>query len=215
MKKLYRFLALVANACVMIVMVACGGDDKVPGNTENLPTTLSEKFDNGIPSDWTNIDADGDGRAWQDYILDVAGNHISLDGQVCSGSYLNSIGALEPDNYLITPKLYIKAGATLSYDVAPFDTIYYPDHYAVLVGTIEDGVFNPVGTLVEEDCSQAAVTRTVSLNEYKGQSLNIAFRHYNCTDVYVMTLDNVTVGTGAKAHVATEPQKLQNTNKEK
>ena len=82
MKKVFRFFAMAAFIFGMTAMVACGdkeeGDNDGNGgnggnepveNPDNLPTSLMETFDNGIPSTWTNIDADGDGYKWQNYLL--------------------------------------------------------------------------------------------------------------------------------------------------
>lgn len=203
MKKVTRFFAIAAIAFGMTMMFACGGNDpdnpdnpggggNGGGNTENLPTTLDETFANGIPGTWTNIDADGDGAMWMStggQLADADGN-----GAVYSQSYDNNIGPLTPDNYLVTPKLYIEEGATLSYEVGAVDANYYRDHYSVLVGNVENGVFKAVGTLVNEDVpSPNTTTRTFSLSDYKGQSLSIAFRHFDCIDMYIMTIDNIKV----------------------
>jgi hypothetical protein len=104
------------------------------------------------------------------------------------------IGALTPDNYLVSPKIYIEEGAKLTYEVAAIDQSYYQDHYAVLIGTMENGAFKTVATLLEENVpSPNTTTRTIDLSEHKGKSVCIAFRHFNCTDMYVMTIDNVKV----------------------
>ena len=63
MKKAFRFFAIAAIAFGMTMAVSCKpdeGDDN--GNNDNGPEVLiDEAFENGIPSDWSNIDADGDG----------------------------------------------------------------------------------------------------------------------------------------------------------
>ena len=71
MKKAFKFMAIAAIAFGMSMTVACTDDSENSGNgngnggnTENLPTTIDENFDNGMPSDWTCIDADGDGIDW-------------------------------------------------------------------------------------------------------------------------------------------------------
>ena len=205
MKKVFRFLAIAAFAFGMTAMVACGdkeeegegggnGNNTVVENPDNLPTTLSEGFENGVPAGWTNIDADGDGYAWQDWLYSQTGEELSGYGFIMSASYLNTINALTPDNYLVSPKIWIEDGATLSYEVGAMDANYYQDHYAVLLGNVENGAFVPVATIVDEDVpSPNTTTRTFNLSEYKGQALSIAFRHFNCTDMYIMTIDNVTV----------------------
>lgn len=208
MKKVSRILACAFLAMGMVMTVSCGDDDEGNngnggnngGNTENLPTTIDENFDNGIPATWTTIDADGDGITWMmcsEYFSETYG----VDGSDCvmSPSYINNIGPLTSDNYLVTPKIYIEDGATLSYQITNFQA-EYPDPYSVLIGTLENGEFTSVGTLVPEeqvetgayDGNGAYTSRSVDLSAYKGQSLCIAFRH-NATDCYWLLLDNVKV----------------------
>lgn len=207
MKKVFKIFALAAVALCVTTFVGCKDEEKeeennnntATENPNNLPTSLSEDFANGVPSGWTNIDADGDSYAWQDWLNDQQGQQMQGDGVIMSASYLNGVGALTPDNYLVTPKLWIEDGAKLTYEVGAVDANYYQDHYAVLVGTVENGVFVSKGSLVDEDVpSPSTTTRTFDLSEYKGQEVCIAFRHYNCTDMYIMSIDNVKIGKDAK-----------------
>ncbi len=202
MKKVTRIFTIAALAFGMTMAVSCNKDPENEGgnggngggNTENLPTTLDEQFTGGIPSTWTNIDADGDGYAWQNWLFLQDGSTSEPYDMAMSASYLNTIDAMTPDNYLVSPKIYIEEGATLSYEVGAIDQNYYEDHYAVLLGTVENGAFKSIATLKEENVpSPSTTTRTIDLSEYKGKSVCIAFRHYNCTDMYIMTIDNVKV----------------------
>ncbi len=209
MKKVIRFFAAAAFVFGMTAMVSCGGDDEGDNgdnggnnepvvNPENLPTSLSETFDNGIPSDWINIDADGDGYKWQSYLYLQDGSQSEQQAAL-SGSYMNTIGPLTPDNYLVTPKLWIEEGTKLTYEVSGVDQQWYAENYTVYVGVMENGTFVPKGTLLNETVPTAAVTkRTIDLSEYKNQSLNICFRHHDIEDIYYIVIDNVTVGKDAK-----------------
>lgn len=196
MKKVTRIFTIAALAFGMVMAVSCKKDENGGngGNSENLPTTLDENFDNGIPSTWNNIDADGDGYKWQNTLITQSGDESDPYPCAMSASYYNMIGALTPDNYLVSPKIYIEEGAKLTYEVAAIDQSYYQDHYAVLIGTMENGAFKTVATLLEENVpSPSTTTRTIDLSEHKGKSVCIAFRHFNCTDMYIMTIDNVKV----------------------
>lgn len=204
MKKAFRFFAIAAIAFGMTMAVSCKpdeGDDN--GNNDNGPEVLiDEAFENGIPSDWSNIDADGDGYTW---CLPTAWNapsdNLGVNSTVCvcSESFHNPTSqALTPDNYLVTPVLNLAGEYTLTWQVCAQDASYAADHYAVLVGTVENGVFVAKGTLFEESITAAKaqgawLSRSASLKDYKGQKLSVAFRHYNCTDMFVMNLDNVKI----------------------
>ena len=58
---------------------------------------------------WTTIDADGDGYNWTLSPLGEGYGYNHSDGVVLSYSYSNYAGALNPDNYLVSPKLSITA----------------------------------------------------------------------------------------------------------
>ncbi len=204
MKKAFRFFAIAAIAFGMTMAVSCKPDEEGEGggnggsNTENLPTTLDETFASGIPSTWANIDADGDGYKWKSTLESSGLADADGNGAAYSQSYDNNYGELTPDNYLVTPKLYID-GTTLTWQVAAQDNRFPEEHYAVYVGTIENGQFVQKGKLFEETFSgnakdaTAFYNRSVSLADYNGQSLYIAFRHFDCTDMYFLNIDNVKV----------------------
>lgn len=209
MKKVFRFFAIAALAFGMTNLVACGGDEEEgDGNGNNTqqeeqgePVLLDENFNNGIPSTWTNIDADGDGITWM-RCSEVFSQGYGVDGSDCaaSASFINGTGALSADNYLVTPTMHIPGagGYKLTYYVGNFQA-EYPDSYSVLVGTVENGVFVSKATLYSGestvglyDNNDPMEQKTFNLDEFKGQDVQIAFRH-NCTDMYWLMIDNVKV----------------------
>lgn len=209
MKKVFRFFAIAAIACGMTAMVSCGKDEEENNNNNSNnnntetgdPILLEENFDNGVPSTWVNIDADGDGFAWM-RCSEVFEQGYGVDGSDCaaSASFINGTGALQADNYLVTPTIHIPnaGGYNLTYYVGNFQA-GYPDHYSVLVGTVQNGVFVSTATLFDGaseiglyDLGDSMEQKTFNLDEFKGQDIQIAFRH-NCTDMYWLMIDNVKV----------------------
>ena len=207
MKKVLRFFAIAALAFGMTNLVACGGDEEEGDDNNNNtqqeeqgePILLEENFDNGIPSTWTNIDADGDGLAW---ISDEGnfGDHGGNGQLVYSQSFDNNFGVLTPDNYLVTPTIHIPnaSGYKLTFWVCGQDASYAAEHYAVYVGKVENGTFVANGNaLFEETIGSKAqspwVQKTVNLDAYKGQDVQIAFRHFDCSDMFYLDLDDVKV----------------------
>ncbi len=159
-------------------------------------------------SGWAFNDADGDGYGWvlasesagvyfvEDADLTGSGHEASYD-MVMSGSYSNLVGALTPDNYLITPNLTLSAGATLTFWCTAQDASYAAEHYAVLVSTTGTAVTD-FTTVFEETFTAGKAQagwqqKTVDLSSYAGQNVYIAFRHFNCTDQFVFNMDDVTV----------------------
>lgn len=206
MKKVLRFFAIAALAFGMTNLVACGGDEEEgDGNDNNTqqeeqgePILLEEAFENGLPSTWTNIDADGDGLAWLSDEGQIGGHNGG--SMVFSQSYDNNFGVLTPDNYLVTPSIHIPnaSGYNLTFWVCAQDAAYSAEHYAVYVGKVENGTFVPNGNaLFEETIGSKAqspwIQKTVNLDAYKGQDVQIAFRHFDCSDMFYLDLDDVKV----------------------
>lgn len=203
MKKTFRFFTVALLTFGMVMAVSCkkdeegnnGGDPAETGE----PVLLDENFDGGMPADWTVSDEDGDGMTWVlgsqiggVYLVDGASLTDANGGDmVCSGSYSNVVGALTPDNKLTTPQIHIPGagGYKLTWQVQAQDATYPSEHYGVLVNGTE--VF--AETLTAKKAAGSWYTRTVSLDDFKGKDVTITFRHYNCTDMFILNLDNVKV----------------------
>ena len=203
MKKVFKMLALGLLAGGMMMFTACGdpngeGEDD-PVDQPGDPILLEEGFENGAPTDWSYVDADGDGLGW--------GTLAALLGQACgqngsndclfSQSYDNQTGVLYPDNFVITKSVKIPNGHySLSWGIAAQDPNYPAENYTVYVGTNDNGTFNSIAQLHTEVVTAKAGTwrtRTVDLKDYAGQTVCFAFRHHDCSDNYFLLLDNVKV----------------------
>lgn len=164
-------------------------------------------FEDGTMQGWTTYDADADGFDWVlgseiggIYLVDGASlagtGHEDSQDMVCSGSYSNVAGALTPDNYLISPKLALGSGATLTFWVCAQDASYSAEHYAVMVSTSGTSAAN-FTTVFEETFGAKAQTawqqKTVNLGSYANQQVYIAIRHYNCTDEFILNVDDINV----------------------
>ena len=156
-----------------------------------------EGFENGLPACWQNIDNDEDGYYWTPSTQFAA--HTG-DGMVYSASYLNSVGALNPDNWLITPAVNLSSNATLSFWVCAQDDRWAYEHYGVYISTT--GSDTADFTLLFEETLNAdsgAKTqspwkqKTISLYDYTGQTVRIAFRHFNCSDMFYLNIDDIEI----------------------
>ena len=134
-------------------------------------------------ADWSIWDADGDGYNWGLAYSDFdPTGQLGDEENVCfySVSYDTSAGALEPDNWLITPDLTL--GGTFKFWAS---NDYYPDVLGVYVLTDEG--YSQLG----EDITPPAEWTEYSFDtsEFEGQVGSIAIRHYNCSDQYRIYVD--------------------------
>lgn len=202
MKKTFKFLGIAAmTLCLGLSFAACEEDPEENSGTPSQPEVpaepilLNESFDNGIPSNWTVLDKDGDGYSWG-ITSEIIGQAGGFSGEgVASQSYSNQAGPLTPNNYLISPEITITHnGYSLSYYVGASDADWCSENYSVLVGTLNGENFNPIGTLTTEVVASANFTqKTFNLDAYKGKTIRIAFRHHDITDMFNMIIDEVKV----------------------
>ncbi|MBR4635447.1 MAG: choice-of-anchor J domain-containing protein [Clostridia bacterium] len=141
------------------------------------------------------IDEDGDGFNWQWHVNTGSGNHTthSGDGIATSGSYDNdSNTALNPDNWMITPAF---TGSSLSFWLVAQDTSYANDYLEVYVS--EDGGQTWSDALWGGYSPVAYEQYTVNLSDYSGE-LRVAFRHFNCYDMFMLNVDDIEVSGGSE-----------------
>ena len=169
-----------------------------------LPWTCGFESDDNL-SCWTFIDADGDGYGWDVDAFTGNSNYVhSGNGVIGSASFINNIGALSPDNWMITPKIVIPAeGATLEYYVGPVDANYYQEYYSILVSTTGTNPADFTNTIFSGVVDRASWTKkSRSLAGFAGQTIYIAFRHYNIHDMYWMLIDDIKVTAGNTASIS-------------
>ncbi len=158
---------------------------------------LQEGFDNGaLPTGWTVVDADNDGYTWDATMGFDGHNNLCIS----SASFINDVGALTPDNWLISTAVTLSSNATLTFWVCAQDASYAYEHYGVYISTSGTATSNFVELFQEDmDANGGARTqgawkqKTVNLSAYTGQTVYIAFRHFNCTDAYWLNLDDVEI----------------------
>lgn len=151
---------------------------------------LQEHFDgSSIPAGWNAIDADGDGQNWFVY-----SDGYQESNCVTSESYSNTtLDPFDPDNWLITPAIALNGTSTLTYYVKS-TSAGYPDHYGVWISTSSTINLNDFTQLIDESETTGFWTlKTIDLSDYAGNTVYIAFRHFNSEDMLAINIDEVTV----------------------
>ena len=188
-----------------VIVTATGGGtllyDTLPvtvyGCTINsFPYTMG--FESEEPTTcWNNIDNDFDGYSWQ-HGSSYFGSQCAHSGSDCfaSASYLDNVGILMADNWLVTPQLQLTAGNsyTLGWYDGASDTSAFQEHYSVYVSTSGNTVTNFTATPIFTTTltTSAYTQRSVDLSPYAGQNIYIAFRH-NTTNQHWLLLDDISV----------------------
>ncbi len=174
---------------------------------------IEQDFENGL-NGWTSIDADGDGYGWVlgseaggIYLAEggsLYGSDHSGEGDLAtSGSYSNYLNsALTPDNYLVSP--LVNLGGSISFWAVAQDANYPEEHFGVAVSTTGNTDASDFTTIQEWTMSATGATPgakdqgtwveiTVDLSAYAGQTGYVAIRHFNCTDMFFLNIDDITI----------------------
>ena len=182
------------------------------GNQVQLSWTLPEMtnpvivdelyydFADSTLSNLTLIDANNDGQQFRVYPYGGYGNGIGLR----SFSWMNGPGALNPDNFIVTPRLTPSENGRITFMACDADMPGIapdPEHFGVAVSTT--GNTNAADfVMIEEWNSTGSYTEySADLSAYAGQQIYVAIRHFNTTgETYFLCVDNIRV-TGIEAEV--------------
>ena len=168
--------------------------------TDGYAFDFENDYVEGRLVNWTTIDADGDTYNWTLSPTGEGYGHNGSDGVVMSYSYSNYSGALNPNNYLVSPKLSITANNHyVTFYAAALDESYPADHFGLAVSTA--GTQATDFTLLQEWTMTAKQggwhEYSVNLNSYVGQEVYIAIRHFNSQDNFCLCVDDIFVGPQA------------------
>lgn len=159
---------------------------------------FEEKFETPETRDlWGIGDRDGDGESWE--FLDAGINEVDSFTGYFATSFSWYFEVFTPDNTLISPAINLPATGSLqlSFKVAAGDDELFDEHYAVYV-IPANGTFTGTETPVFEETLDdgylaAAKVVNVDVSDYKGQNVKLVFRHYNCTDIFYVGIDDVVI----------------------
>ena len=150
---------------------------------------------------WKTIDADGDGYNWTLSPIGEGYGHNGSDGVVMSYSYSNYSGALNPDNYLVSPQITITANNHyVTFYASALDEAYPADHFGLAVSTTNTQASSFI--MLQEWTMTAKQGNwyeySVDLASYVGQNIYIAIRHFNSADKFCLCVDDIFVGPQTK-----------------
>ncbi len=193
------YYALAAPQCANVEL-DCVAPKNLSGQVDGGIVTLSweREIFTGFeedPDGWTFLDADGDGQVFGIYYgggmnPDGSVNTTNTNASLSSFSYLNGLGALQPDNYAFMPKVKILENARMSFYASGYDPSYPTEHFGVAVA---NGDGTNITTIAEWDSSNPYSNYTVDLSDYAGQEMFVGFRHFTHVSNYAICIDNITL----------------------
>lgn len=160
---------------------------------------------------WTIGDRDGDADTWE--YLDATSNEVDSFQGYFAASFSWYFGAFTPDNTLTSPAITLPetGNLELTFKVAAGDEELYDEHYAVYVipaAATFTGSETPVfEETLDAGYLSAAKVINVDVSEYKGQEVKLVFRHYDCTDIFYIGIDDVQITQSVLA--VSDSQKIQ------
>lgn len=170
---------------------------------------VQEFFDDlvNLPATWTIIDKDGDGHNWRE-------SNSGANGFAVSDSWMSGvIGALTPENYLVSPKISLaelSGTVKLRYTIQVADPISFEEHYKVAVSVSGNKVPDFKDIVMEETCTADDLydvypywhERIVDLTPYIGKDIYLTWCHFYSTDMYQIFLDSIQISNTPEVNIA-------------
>ena len=164
--------------------------DYTPGPPTPPAGDLFFDFNDGIMH-WTTIDGDGDGYNWE--MRQNWGNTENPYSVTSASydSYADSI--LFPKNFLVSP--YKLDCEEISFIACAQDATHPAEHFGVAVSTEGNSDANDFSLVWETDMTAKAPGEwhfyDVDLRAYQGQDIYVAIVHFNCSNQFMLNIDNV------------------------
>ena len=147
-------------------------------------------FNDGIMQ-WTTIDADGDGYCWE---MRRNWGYAENPYSVTSASYDDlTQTALHPQNYLVSP--YKLDCEQITFIACTQDAEHPTEHFGVAVSTTGNTSADDFTIVWETDMTAKAAgfwyNYDVDLRAYQGQDIYVAIVHFNCSNQFMLNIDDV------------------------
>ena len=177
------------------------GDGPDAYTTTTCPSSYSLPYLNDFndPVTWTSCqtfyDNDGDGNFWFYTTIDDSDN-------LTASSFSWNGSAFTPDNWVIMGPIDLTnvSDALLEWEVQALDPAYCNENYSVYVGS-SNNYSDLLGSSViytetlesGGDACGSWANRSLDISAATGDLVYIGLRHHDVTDVYIISIDNVSV----------------------
>lgn len=168
-------------------------------------TIYSEDFSSEDLSDWDLYDEDGDGNNWGDmFVVTDADQNPVTPVSLISRSWQSF--PLFPDNWAVTPAIdltEVSGTIELSWQVMAAAAAWDNEHYSVYAASSNDIVELEMSdvtfseTYDDPNNEGTLYDRTLDLSSLAGETIYIAFRHHDVSDMDYISISNLLVTADA------------------
>lgn len=170
-------------------------------------TSFFEDFEDGTLGVMTVLDGDFDGINWMNSsTLQAQGDgHNGSLRYAYSESWTTVMRpGLTPDNFLVTPLIAVTETSVFTFFVCSDWYQYVGEHYGVAISTKSNTEPTDFTTIAEwtltdkgtRDADQGPWhEHNIELSEYAGQNIYVAIRHFECSNIYRIDVDDISVTT--------------------
>ncbi len=170
---------------------------KAQSVVKNSDAIFSEDFESGNLDNWTLLDKDGDKHNW---IIGKGLKAHAGTAYAASASWDETAGALTPENWLVSKAIDLSAASGtifLDYYVAPIDQDWPSEKYKCVLSTTGSDVTDFTTNLYEEVIivgpNNGYTKRSIDISSYIGETIYLAWVHYDCSDNYLIGIDDISV----------------------
>ncbi len=143
-------------------------------------------------NEFTYVDQDGDGNNWL-WVSELPDYAYEGSGFITSESYINYYGPLTPDNWAISPAVELPEGtARVTFYADGQDPSYAAENFAIYAGLTADPA-DMIQIAGDFTATGAYVMYEADLSDFAGETVYIAIRHYNVTDMFRLNVDQFEV----------------------
>ena len=142
-----------------------------------------------LPGCWVSYNQDDDVFGW--FIDNNPTNAFEGQRYMRSSSFISGVGALTPDNYLVSAPVVVDEGDSLYYVVSAFSEFFPNEFYSIEVAINANQPEDFTEIFSETLSSTNWEGRSIDMSEYVGETVYIAFRHHNSTDQSGLLIDAV------------------------
>ncbi|HKK38731.1 MAG TPA: choice-of-anchor J domain-containing protein [Cryomorphaceae bacterium] len=142
-----------------------------------------------LPACWVSYNEDDDPFGW--FIDSATVEAFEGEQYMRSSSFISGLGALTPDNYLVSAPVVVGAGDSLYYVVSALSEFFPNEFYSIEVAINGNQPEDFTEVFSETLSSTNWEGRSIDMSDYAGETVYIAFRHHNSTDQSGLLIDAV------------------------